>query len=232
MKMPRFSAADIAHILKEIGKGNMGCGVGVIAIIGMIIGAIAVAIAAVLASKAIRDPELIQLEERLKANELYEIARRGTEQKNAEIEELNRKIGEVLASGKKDQEQLESLKARLLILILQLQLAGIGKIAAGSDTATALDAVIANGLVPDPDLRHLAERLRVANESYGTGKAAEQQKAEITDLNERVGGMLRSLAKDKEQLESLNARLVALIEQLEKAPIQFNQSCLTDRPAA
>jgi len=70
----------------------------------------------------IRDRELIELAEKLKqANELYEAARRVTKQQKAGIEELNKKIGEILQSQKKDQEQLESLKARLNVLIEQLQ---------------------------------------------------------------------------------------------------------------
>jgi len=117
-KIPKPSAAQITHILKVIGCGRMDRGLGVIAAGSATAGVIATMIA----NKVIRDRELIELAEKLKqANELYEAARRVTKQQKAEIEELNKKIGEILQSQKKDQEQLESLKARLNVLIEQLQ---------------------------------------------------------------------------------------------------------------
>jgi len=121
MKPPKSSAPEITHILKEIGKlvkGGMREGIGVIAVGSAIVGGIVV----VITNKLIPDPELRDLKEKLKiANELYEAARRVTEQQKAEIDELNAKIGEILRSKKKDQKQLESLKARLITLIEQLK---------------------------------------------------------------------------------------------------------------
>lgn len=121
-QIPKPSAAQIAHFLKMIGKGNMVRGVAVVAAAGAAGGATAGIIATMIAKGKIHDQELKELAEKLKqANELYEAARRVTERQKVEINDLNIKIMEILKSGQKDREQLESLKARLASLIEQLE---------------------------------------------------------------------------------------------------------------
>ena len=115
-------AVLITSGLKVIGAsvvgGGMLAGLGVLGA-GTATGA---SIAAAIAHKAIKDPELIELAEKLKkANELYEAGKMATVKQKSEIEDLNRQVGELLRSKKKDKEKLDVLKARLIVLIRDMQ---------------------------------------------------------------------------------------------------------------
>ena len=91
-------------------------------------------------------------------------------------------------------------------------LAGIGVLAAGSATAAAIAAAIANSMIENPELRDLAERLQRANEVYAAAKrTTEEQKREIEQLNKEIGGLLESKSCDAERLERLKERLIVLI---------------------
>jgi len=95
-------------------------------------------------------------------------------------------------------------------------LAGIGVLAAGSATAAALSAAIANMAIEDPALRDLAERLKRANELYEAARTkTTKQDWEINDLNKKIGELLRSKTKDREELEEYKARLIVLIRELQ-----------------
>jgi uncharacterized membrane protein len=116
------SAAQIARFLKKVGWGNMARGIAVIFATGAAGGATAGVIATMIAQNKIRDRELRELAEELKrANELYEAAKRVTEQQKAEINDLNKRIIEMLKSQRKNREQLESLKARVAALIKEFE---------------------------------------------------------------------------------------------------------------
>lgn len=114
-------AVLIASGLKVMGGvvgGGMLAGIGVISGGSVTAGAISAAIA----HKLIKDPELIGLAEKLKkANELYEAAKTATAKQKSEIEDLNRQVGDLLRSKKKDKERLDVLKARLIVLIREMQ---------------------------------------------------------------------------------------------------------------
>ncbi len=91
-------------------------------------------------------------------------------------------------------------------------LAGIGVLAAGSATAAAIAAAIANKLIESPELRDLAERLQKANELYAAARrTTEEQKREIEQLNKEIGKLLESKDCDAEKLERLKERLIVLI---------------------
>lgn len=95
-------------------------------------------------------------------------------------------------------------------------LAGIGVLAAGSATAAAIAAAIANKLIENPELRDLAERLQRANELYAaSSRTTEEQKREIDQLNKEIGSLLESKECDAEKLQQLKARLIVLIRKLE-----------------
>lgn len=115
-------AVLITSGLKVIGStvvgGGMLAGLGVLGA-GTATGA---SIAAAIANAAIKDPELVELAEKLKkANELYEAAKTATAKQKSEIEDLNRQVGDLLRSKKKDKEKLDVLKARLIVLIREMQ---------------------------------------------------------------------------------------------------------------
>lgn len=115
-------AVLITSGLKVIGStvvgGGMLAGLGVLGA-GTATGA---SIAAAIAHKVIKDPELIELAEKLKkANELYEVAKMTTSKQKSEMEKLNRQVGDLLRSKKKDKEKLDVLKARLIVLIREMQ---------------------------------------------------------------------------------------------------------------
>ena len=98
--------------------GGMLAGIGVLACGSATVAALAGAIS----HKVIKDPELRRLAERLKnANELFEVSKRVTEAQKLEIEELNRQVGELLRAKKRDHDRLDELKARLIVLIRQMQ---------------------------------------------------------------------------------------------------------------
>jgi len=95
-------------------------------------------------------------------------------------------------------------------------LAGIGVLAAGSATAAAMAAALANKLIEDPELRDLRERLRRANELYaGSSRKTKEQEREIAELNKEIGRLGKSRKCDAEKLEQLKARLVVLIRQMQ-----------------
>lgn len=112
-------AVLITSGLKAIAFGTgMEAGIGVIAAGS----ATCAGIAAGLAHMFITDPELQELLEKLKlANQLYETARKVSHYQRSEIENLRSEIGELLKSKKKSQEDIEMLKARLLLLINKLK---------------------------------------------------------------------------------------------------------------
>ncbi len=96
-------------------------------------------------------------------------------------------------------------------------LAGIGVIAAGSATAAAIGAAIANEAIEDPELRALAVKLQKANELYEASKnVTGTQKKEIEALNKRIGDLLRSKKADKKEIERLRDRLTILIHKLKR----------------
>jgi len=114
-------AVLITSGLKVIGTvvgGGMLAGLGVLGV-GT---ATAASVAAAIAHKLIKDPDLIELAEKLKkANELYEAAKKTTYKQKWEMEELNRQVGDLLRSKIKDKEKLDELKTRLIVLIREMQ---------------------------------------------------------------------------------------------------------------
>ena len=99
-------------------------------------------------------------------------------------------------------------------------LGGIGVIAAGSGTAAAIAAAIASKMIKDPEFIALAEKLKKANVLYSSAKqATAAQKEEIAELNKRIGEILQSKKKDREELDRLNERLILLIDKLQNAKV-------------
>ncbi len=98
--------------------GGMLAGIGLLAS-----GAAATAAtSAAIAHKTIKDERLLDLEDKLKtANELYEASKRATESQKQEIASLNKQIGDILNSNRKNQEEIDDLKGRLLVIIRDLQ---------------------------------------------------------------------------------------------------------------
>ncbi|PSM30648.1 hypothetical protein BVG81_009435 [Haliangium sp. UPWRP_2] len=96
-------------------------------------------------------------------------------------------------------------------------LAGIGVLAAGSATAAAISAAIANAAIEDPELRKLAEKLMLANQIYETAnRKTQKQKEEIEELNRIIGEMLRTKTAHQEEIERLRERLAVLIDRLQR----------------
>lgn len=97
-------------------------------------------------------------------------------------------------------------------------ISGIGVLAAGSATAAALAAAIANKVIKDPELVKLAEKLIQANEIYSAAKnVTDQQKKEIAKLNAEIGKLLRANTKNSEAVAELRERLAVLIDQLKRS---------------
>jgi len=97
-------------------------------------------------------------------------------------------------------------------------LAGIGVLAAGTATVSSISAAIAHKVIKDPELLALAEKLRQANELYAAvSSGSKSQKAEIEELNLKIGDLLRAKKKDRAQIEELKARLIVFIRNMKMA---------------
>jgi tRNA G37 N-methylase Trm5 len=124
--------SGLAAIGSAVG-GGMFAGIGVLAAGS----ATSAAIAAAIANKLIPDPALKELAESLgKANELYAAAKICTEAQQLEMEGLNVRIGHLLDAKKSDAAELEHLKARLTLLIHDLER---DSLAAGTKAMVAED---------------------------------------------------------------------------------------------
>jgi len=114
-------AALITSGLATIGGvvgGGMLAGIGVLTAGTATVSALSAAIA----HKVIEDPELLELAEKLKqANDIFEISKRVTEKQRTEINYLNQKIGELLREKNKNQDEINELKERLIVLIRNLK---------------------------------------------------------------------------------------------------------------
>jgi hypothetical protein len=114
-------AALITSGLATIGSvvgGGMLAGIGVCAAGTATVSALSAAIA----NKVIEDPELIELAKKLKeANELFETSRKVNLKHSREIEELNKKIGDLLRDKKANAAKINELKERLIVLISRLR---------------------------------------------------------------------------------------------------------------
>jgi len=114
-------AALITSGLATVGGvvgGGMLAGIGVLTAGTATVSALSAAIA----HTVIEDPELLELAEKLKqANDIFEISKRVTEKQRTEINYLNQKIGELLREKNKNQDEINELKERLIVLIRNLK---------------------------------------------------------------------------------------------------------------
>jgi hypothetical protein len=69
----------------------------------------------------------------------------------------------------------------------------------------------------DPKLRELSEKLRKSNEMYATArKVAESHKNEIKALRREIEELLKCRDRDRERMDRLVARFVALMSQMQR----------------
>jgi len=110
--------SGLTTICGVVGGGGMLAGIGVLTAGTATVSALSAAIA----HKVIEDPELLELAEKLKqANDIFEISKRVTEKQRTEINYLNQKIGELLREKNKNQDEINELKERLIVLIRNLK---------------------------------------------------------------------------------------------------------------
>jgi hypothetical protein len=97
--------------------GGMSAGIGVLGAGSALVASATAAIA----NKVIEDPDLVELKQKLsQANTLYNAAKSKNIYLEQELRELNNSITQILHDQKKNKDEIELLKARLIVLINKL----------------------------------------------------------------------------------------------------------------